>query len=76
MEMNPNESKAASFTRTRVKDPLNYSLEDQKLPEDSFCKYLGIIIRNNLSWAVQVNYTVIKAWRAFHFVIRIVKKGS
>ena len=29
-----------------------------------------------LSWADQVNYTVQKAWRALHFVMRIVKKGN
>jgi hypothetical protein len=26
MKINPNKSKALSFTRARVKDPLNYSL--------------------------------------------------
>jgi hypothetical protein len=40
------------------------------------CKDLGIIIRSDLSWADQVNYTVQKAWRALHFVMRIVKKGN
>jgi hypothetical protein len=44
MKTNPNKSKALSFTRVRVKDPLNYSLGDQKIPEASCCKYLGIII--------------------------------
>ena len=29
-----------------------------------------------LSWADQVNYTVQKAWRAPHFIMRIVKKGN
>jgi hypothetical protein len=41
-----------------------------------FCKYLGIIIRSDLRWADQVNYTVQKAWRTLHFVMRIVKKGN
>jgi len=59
-----------------VKDPLNDSLEDQKIPEASCCKYLGIIIRSDLSWADQVNYTVQKAWRALHFKMRTVKKGN
>jgi hypothetical protein len=61
MKINPNKSKALSFTRAWVKDPLNYSLGDQKIPEASCCKYLGIIIRNDLSWADQVNYTVQKS---------------
>jgi len=76
MKINPNKSKALSFTRARVKDPLNYSLGDQKIPEATCCKYLGIMIRSDLSWAGQVNYTVLKACRALHFVMRIVKKGN
>ena len=46
------------------------------IPEASCCKYLGIIIRSDLSWADQVNFTVQKAWRALHFLMRIVKKGN
>jgi len=76
MKINPNKSKALSFTRVRVMDLLNDSLGDQTIPEASCCKYLGIIIRSYLSWADQVNYTVQKAWRALHFVMRIVKKGN
>jgi len=76
MKINPNKSNVLSFTRYRVKDPLNYSLGDQKTPEASCCKYLGIIIRSDLLWADQVNYRVQKAWRALHFVMRIVKKGN
>jgi hypothetical protein len=47
-----------------------------KIPEDISCKYLGIIIRSDLSWADQVNNTVQKAWRALYFVMRVVKKGN
>jgi hypothetical protein len=57
-------------------DPLNYSLRDQNIPEANFCKYLGIIIRSDLSWADQVNFTVQKAWRALHFVMGTVKRGN
>jgi len=76
MKINQNKSKALSFTRTWVNDPLNYSLGEQKIPEASCCKYLGIIISSDLSWADQVNYTIQKAWRALRFVMRIVKKGN
>jgi hypothetical protein len=58
MKINPGKSKAVSFTRARVKGPLKYSLGDQ---EASSCKYLGIIIRSDLSRADLVNYTVQKA---------------
>ena len=74
MKINPNKSKALSFTRARVKEPLNYSLGDQKIPEARCCKCLGIIIRSDLSWADQVNYKVQKTWRALHFVKHIGKK--
>jgi len=76
IKINPSKSKALSFTRAHVKDLLNYSLGDQKIPEASCCKYLGIIIGSDLSWADQVKCTVQKAWRALHFVMRIVKKGT
>jgi hypothetical protein len=59
-----------------VKDLLSYTLRDQKISEDRCCRYLGIIIRSDLSWADQVNYTAQKAWSALHFVIHVVKKGN
>ena len=74
MKINPSKSKAVHFTRARVKDPLDYSLANTVIPEASSCKYLGIILRSDLSWAVQVNYTVKKAWEALHFTMRILKK--
>ena len=76
MDISLNKSKAVSFMKAQVKDPLNYSLGDQNIPEASCCKCLGIIIRSDLSWADQANYKVQKAWRALHFVMRIVKKGN
>jgi hypothetical protein len=60
LKIEPNKSKALSFTIVRVKDPLNYTLRDQNIPEDSCCKYLGIILRSDLSWADQVNDAVQK----------------
>jgi hypothetical protein len=72
MKINLNKSKALSITRAQVKEPLNYSLGDQKISEASCCKYLGIMIRSDLSWADQVDYTVQKALRAIHFVMRVV----
>jgi hypothetical protein len=73
-KINPGKSKAISFTRVRVKDSLNYFLEDQRIPEASSFKYLGITISSDLSCTDQVNYTVQKAWKAFHFVTRNVNK--
>jgi len=74
MKINPSKSKAIRFTRARVKDPLNYSLLGTLIPEASSCKYLRTVLRSDLSWADQVNYTVKKAWKALHFTMRILKR--
>jgi len=62
--------------RAWMKDPLNYTLQDQIIPEASSCKYLGIILYSVLSWSDQVNYRVKKAWKALHFIMRILEKGN
>jgi len=72
----PGKSKAIRFMRARVKNPLSYSLGNQKIPEASSCKYLGIILRSNLNWVGQVNYIAQKAWKALHFVMHLFKKGN
>jgi hypothetical protein len=76
MKINPVKSKAIRFTRARVKNPLGYSLGAQKIPEASSCTYLGIILRSDLNWMDQVSYTAQKAWKALHFVMRVLKKGN
>jgi hypothetical protein len=76
MKINPSKSKAVRFTRSRVKDPLDYSLANTLIPEASSCKCLGIILRSDLSWADQVNYTVKRAWKVLHFTMRILKNGN
>ena len=61
IQINPGKSTVVSFTRARVKEPLNYSLMDQVIAEASSCKCLGIILHSDLSWADEVNYTVEKS---------------
>jgi len=76
MKINPSKSKAVCFTRAGVKNTLNYSLMDTLIPETNSCKYLGIILRSDFSWADHVNYTVKKAWKALHFTMRILRKRN
>ena len=76
MRIIPSKSKAVRFTRAKSKDPLNNSLMDTLIAEASSCKYLEIILRSDLNWGDQVNYTVKKAWKALHFTMRILKKGN
>ena len=65
MKINQGECKAVRFTMARVKDPLNYTLGDQLIPEANSCKYLEIILRSDLSWADLVNYTVKRPGRHY-----------
>ena len=58
MKINPDKSKAVSFTKARVKERTRYYLGEQLIPEANSFKYLGIIIRNDLNWADHVNYTL------------------
>ena len=75
MKINPSKCVAVRFTRSRVKNRLNYTLGDQLIQESSSCKYLGIILRSDLNWA-DVKYTVKKAWKALHLKLCILKKGE
>ena len=56
-----------SFKRAQVKEPLRYLLRDQVIPEASSCKYLGLILCSDLSWADQVNYMVEKSLEGTSF---------
>jgi hypothetical protein len=53
MKINPEKTTAVSFTRTRVRDLLNYFWGDQRIPEASNHNYLGIIISSDISWTDQ-----------------------
>jgi hypothetical protein len=67
IKINPGKIKAIRFTKSRVKNLLGYSLGDQKIPEASSRKCLGIILPSDLNWMDQVNYTEQKAWKTVHF---------
>jgi hypothetical protein len=75
MIINPTKSKEICFTKA-VTEPQNHSLLEIAIPEMSNCKYLGIVLSSDLSWADKVNHTVKKAWKALQFTVRILKNGS
>ena len=52
VKINPSKCKTFRFTRARVKDPLNYKLGDQLIPEESSCHYLGMILRSEISFLI------------------------
>jgi hypothetical protein len=76
MKINSGKSKAIRFTRARVKKSTKLFLWGPKILEASSCKYLGIILRNDLDWVDPVNYTAHKAWKALHYVMHFLKKGN
>jgi len=76
MKISPSKCKAVRFTRARVKDPLNYTLGDQLIPEASSCKYLGMNLRSDLSCVDHVDYAVKKVLKALYFIMRKFKKGN
>jgi hypothetical protein len=49
---------------------------DQRILEVSSIKYLRLILRSDLIWTDQVNYTVRKACMALHFIVHVLKKGN
>jgi hypothetical protein len=49
MKINPSKSKAIRFMKAQVINPLGYSLGDQKIPEVSSCKYLGMMLESDLN---------------------------
>ena len=55
---------------------IRYYYGNQLILEASNFKYLGIIIRSYINWADRVNYTLRKAWKALHFIMRILKMGN
>jgi hypothetical protein len=61
MKINSGKYKAIRFKRAQVKN-IHWitSLGDKKILGTGSCKYLGIIIRSNLNWVDQVNYTAQK----------------
>jgi hypothetical protein len=76
MKINPGKSTAVNFTKARVKERIRYYIGGRLIPEANSFKYLGIIILSDLNWADHVNYTLRKAWKAVHFIMRILKKGN
>jgi len=71
MKINPDKSKAIRFLELGLK--IHWVT---LLVEASSYRCLGIILRSDLNWMDRVNYTVQKAWKAFHFVMRVLKKWN
>ena len=53
---------------------IGYYFGNQLIPEVSSFNYLGIIISSDLNCADHINFTLRKAWKALHFIMRILKR--
>jgi len=73
MKINPGQSKAVKFTKARAKEQIRYYFGDQLFPEASSFKYLEIITSSDINWVYHVNYTLRKARKALHFIMRVLK---
>jgi hypothetical protein len=74
MKIYPDRSKVVRFTRAGVNDRVRNYFGDQLITEVNSFKYLGIIIHSDLSWAHHVDYTLRKAWKALHLIMRILRQ--
>ncbi|KAJ4449398.1 hypothetical protein ANN_00797 [Periplaneta americana] len=46
------------------------------IPQEQCCKYIGVYLNSKLSWGEHVDNVTGKAWRALHFIMRILRKAS
>ena len=59
-----------------MKERIRCYFRDQLIPEASSFQYLGIIKRSDLNWEDNASYTLRIAWKALHFIMRILKEGN
>ncbi len=46
------------------------------IPQVSCCKYLGVILRQDLGWGEHVTSIARKAWKSLHFIMRTLKNAN
>ncbi|KAJ4428390.1 hypothetical protein ANN_24410 [Periplaneta americana] len=76
MKINGSKSKSITFCKTREETSLNYEFNGVVIPQEQCCKYLGVYLNSKLSWGEHVDNVTGKAWRALHFIMKILRKAS
>ncbi|KAJ4430057.1 hypothetical protein ANN_22265 [Periplaneta americana] len=76
MKINGSKSKSITFCKTRGETSLNYEFSGVVIPQVQCCKYLGVYLNSKLSWGEHVDNVTGKAWRALHFIMKILRKAS
>ncbi|KAJ4447467.1 hypothetical protein ANN_09474 [Periplaneta americana] len=76
MKINGSKSKSIIFCKTREETSLNYEFSGVVIPQEQCCKYLGVYLNSKLSWGEHVDNVTGKAWRALHFIMRILRKAN
>lgn len=67
MKINAVKSKSLSFSKSAKKVSLNYNMGGVAIPQVSCCKYLGVILRQDLGWGEHV--TSIAEKRGSHYTL-------
>jgi hypothetical protein len=73
MELNVKKSQLVRFTKKQSRIMFEYKLAGEVVGEGKYCKYLGVTIGRDLSWAGQVGQVVGRAYRALYMVMRALK---
>ena len=76
MVINAEKTKLVRFHRGRRAYQWDYALDGSVLEEDYYCKYLGITFTKDLQQGPHINRVVDKAYRALHFIIRVLGRSS
>ncbi|KAJ4448791.1 hypothetical protein ANN_00182 [Periplaneta americana] len=76
MKVNGSKSKSITFCKTREETSLNYEFSGVVIPQEQCCKYLGVYLNSKLAWGEHVDNVTGKAWKALHFIMRILRKAS
>ncbi|KAJ4434444.1 hypothetical protein ANN_23006 [Periplaneta americana] len=76
MKINGSKSKSITFCKTREETSLNYEFSGVVIPQEQCCKFLGVYLNTKRSWEEHVDNVTGNAWRALHFIMRILRKAS
>ena len=76
MTVNTDKTSLIRFCRSRNLLSWSYVMNGSALAEGHDCKYLGMTITRDLQWGPHISGIVSKAYRALHFVMRVIGKGS
>jgi hypothetical protein len=76
MELNTGKTNLIRFHRCKHVLQWSYMLNGSLLVEKYDCKYLGVTLTKDLQWGTHISNIVSKGYKALHFIMRVLGKGS